>query len=236
MGEIHLGCSGWHYNHWQGVFYKGSRHYLEQYARLFSSVEVNSTFYRFPTAAQLRKWYASTPDEFVFSIKINRSITHTKRLRNVRRSLDDFLTICSILGHKLGPFLIQLPPSFAKDLERFDEFLSALPDHRFAFEFRDASWLSEDVLALMRRQSNLAVVMLGAQFNADGKHFADFAYIRWHGRGGVLDNYSHSEIAYWAQEISEISKEIDVFGYWNNDVNAYAPRNCLELIRELGLH
>jgi len=236
MGEIHLGCSGWHYKHWRGAFYKSNLHYLDQYARVFRSVEVNSTFYRFPTAAQLGKWYASTPDEFVFSIKMNRSITHTKRLRNVGRSLDDFLAICSLLGHKLGPFLIQLPPSFAKDFERFDDFLSALPAHRFAFEFRDVSWLEKDVLARIRRQANLAVVMLGADFNPSGKHSGDFVYIRWHGRGQGLDNYSYREIVYWAQRISEISKEMDVFGYWNNDANAYAPKNCLELIRELGLH
>ncbi|MGZ4905405.1 MAG: DUF72 domain-containing protein [Halobacteriota archaeon] len=220
--------------HWRGVFYQQGADLLTQYARSFDSVEANSTFYRFPTVMQLQKWDALTPDHFVFAIKMNRHITHTKRLRNVQRSLSDFLTICSVLEQKLGPILIQLPVNFEKNLERFDEFLNLLPEHRFAFEFRNDTWLQHDVLQRLQERSNIAIVTLGSQFRDKAEDSANFTYIRWHGRGGALDAYSHKEIDYWAHSIQALSKKADVFGYWNNDVHGYAPKNCLELKRKIG--
>jgi len=206
---------------------------LEQYVRFFHSVEVNSTFYQFPKESQLRNWYAATPDDFKFSIKMNRHITHTKRLHDVRRPLRDFLKTCSVLEDKLGPFLIGLSATFRKDLERFDEFLSILPEYRFAFEFRHDSWFDDEVFQRFRDCRKLTLTMLGAQFDSNVECFADFAYIRWHARGGELDSYSPREIDYWARRICEISKKADVFGYWNNDAHGYAPQNCLELTRRL---
>ncbi len=234
MSKICLGCSGWHYAHWRGVFYKQGTDLLTQYARFFDSVEANSTFYRFPTVTQLQKWYALTPEGFVFSIKMNRHITHTKRLHNVKQSLSDFLSICSVLGQKLGPILIQLPANFEKNLKRFDEFLALLPEHRFAFEFRNATWLQHDVFLRMQDMPNIAIVTLGAKYEDDMEDGANFTYIRWHGRGGALDDYSHKEIDYWANRIHRLSQKVDVFGYWNNDAHGYAPRNCLELKRKIG--
>jgi uncharacterized protein YecE (DUF72 family) len=233
--SIYLGCSGWHYDHWRDIFYDSHRHYLEQYTVFFRSVEVNSTFYQFPKEAQLKNWYAATPDDFLFSIKVNRHITHTKRLHDTRRALGDFFEICAALGHKLGPFLVGLSSSFKKDLERLDEFLSLLPDHRFAFEFRHDSWYSNDVLDRLKEQRNLSLVMLGAQFYNNIECFTDFAYIRWHARGGNLDVYSSDEIDYWACRIREVAQKADVFGYWNNDAHGYAPKNCLDLTRRLNL-
>lgn len=207
---------------------------LTQYARFFDSVEANSTFYRFPTVVQLQKWDALTPKNFVFSIKMNRHITHTKRLRDVQRSLSDFLSICSVLGQKLGPILIQLPADFEKDLRRFDEFLALLPEHRFAFEFRNATWSQRDVFLRIQDMPNIAIVTLGTQFEDGVEDGADFTYIRWHGRGGALDDYSHKEIDYWADRIRRLSQNVGVFGYWNNDSHGYAPKNCLELKRKIG--
>ncbi len=234
MGKIWLGCSGWYYPHWRGVFYKRGADLLTQYARFFNSVETNSTFYRFPTATQLQKWDALTPTGFTFSIKMNRHITHTKRLHDVQRPLSDFLSICSVLGQKLGPILIQLPANFKKDLGRLDKFLNLLPEHRFAFEFRNETWFQRDVFLRVREKHNVAIVTLGDQFNDGGEDNADFTYIRWHGRGGKLDEYSHREIEYWADKIQRLSQLADVFGYWNNDAHGYAPKNCLELMRNIG--
>jgi uncharacterized protein YecE (DUF72 family) len=106
---------------------------------------VNSAFYHFPKEGQLKKWYVDTPDDFVFSVKMNRYITHTKRLHDIRGAFSDFFEICEPLGHKPGPFLVGLSPSFKKDVNLLDEFLSLLPDHRFAFEFRHDSWFDDDV-------------------------------------------------------------------------------------------
>jgi uncharacterized protein YecE (DUF72 family) len=209
------------------VLYTSRRDYLEQYAQFFPSVEVNSTFYHFPQEGQLKKWYDTTPDDFVFSVKMNRYITHTKKLHNTRQALSDFFEICEVLGHKLGPFLVGLAPSFKKDIDRLDEFLSLFPDHRFAFEFRHDSWFSDDVFDRFRDQSNLALVMLGAQFDNNINCFKNFAYIRWHARGRDRDVYSSEELDYWARRIREISTEADVFGYWNRD--ASGPKNCLDL-------
>jgi uncharacterized protein YecE (DUF72 family) len=232
---IYLGCSGWHYKHWRDVLYTSRDNYLEQYVRFFRSVEVNSTFYRFPTKVQVEHWYVNTPDNFVFSVKLNRLFTHTKRLRDIRRPFNDFVEVCSELGNKLGPFLVQLPATFIRDLSRFDEFLSLLPDHRFAFEFRHGSWFTEEVCDRIRERHNLTLVMLGAEFEHNEECFTDFAYIRWHGRGGRQDNYSSNEIAYWALHIRQLAHRVAVFGYWNNDVEGYAPKNCLDLVDRLQL-
>ncbi len=234
MGRVCLGCSGWHYPHWRRIFYKDGTDLLSQYASFFDSVEANSTFYRFPTIAQLQKWNTLTPARFAFSVKMNRHITHTKRLNDVQRPLNDFLNICSVLKQKLGPILIQLPANFEKDLGRFDKFLSLLPEHRFAFEFRNETWFQRDVFLHIRDMPNIAIVTLGAHFNDASKDNADFTYIRWHGRGGgISDNYSHREINYWAEKIRALSHSRDVFGYWNNDAYGYAPQNCLELKRKI---
>jgi uncharacterized protein YecE (DUF72 family) len=166
-------------------------------------------------------------------MKMNRHITHTKRLRETRRALNDFFEICEVLGHKLGVFLVGLAPSFKKDVDRLDEFLSLLPDHRFAFEFRDKSWFSDDVFDRFREQSKLTLVMLGAQFENNIDCRKNFAYVRWHARGGNQDVYSSDEIGYWARRIRKIAHDADVFGYWNNDAYGYAPKNCLDLVSRL---
>ncbi|MGZ5520467.1 MAG: DUF72 domain-containing protein [Halobacteriota archaeon] len=201
---MYLGCSGWYYDHWLGILYNSRRRYLEQYARFFHSVEVNSTFYQFPKEGQLKNWYNVTPDDFVFSVKLNRHITHTKRLYDTRRALSDFFEICGVLGHKLGPFLVGLAASFKKDLDRLDEFLSLLPAI-VAFEFRHDSWFSDDIFDRFRGQSNLSLVVLGAQFGNNIDCFRNFTYSRRHARGGNLDVYSSEELDHWARRIREIS-------------------------------
>jgi len=162
---------------------------------------------------------------------MNRYITHTKRLHDICRALSDFLEICEPLEHKLGPFLIALAPSFNKDVDRLDEFLSLLPDHRFAFEFRDDSWFSDDVFDRFREQRNLTLVVLGAQFDNNIDCSKDFTYIRWHNRDRDPDVYSPEELEYWTRRIREISIDGDVFGYWNHDESG--PTNCLALASRL---
>ena len=236
MGEIRLGCSGWSYHHWRGLFYEDidPRHYLEQYAKVFDCVEVNMTFYRFPTVKVLSSWYQRTPGGFLFAVKINRSITHRKRLEGLSSLLVNFVDVCYSLSDKLGPLLVQFPANYSKDTERLEMFLSLLSDTRVAFEFRNKSWFDDDVFRLLKSY-NAALVMIGSQFEKNYTIYTDFAYIRWHGRGGQLDNYTYDEIDYWADRIRSISKNADVYGFWNNDSYAYAPKNCLELLKKLEL-
>ncbi len=234
MGEIRLGCSGWSYDHWRDLFYKGvsPQHYLEYYANFFNCVEVNMTFYRFPTAQMLQSWFEQTPDYFLFAIKLNRSITHMKKLQGINKLLEDFVDICYKLGTKLGPVLVQLPPTLSKDTRRLENFLSILPDIEVAFEFRNKSWFDRSIFRLLNRY-NAALVMLGSQFDQNYRVYSNFAYIRWHGRGGQLDNYTPDEISYWADRIRAISDSSNVYGFWNNDACAYAPKNCLDLLKKL---
>jgi uncharacterized protein YecE (DUF72 family) len=138
-----------------------------------------------------------------------------------------------VLGDKLGLFLVGLSPAFKKDLERFDEFLSILPEQRSVFEFRHSSWFDDEVFARFRGQRELTLAMLGAQFDNNVECFTDFAHIRWHARGRNGDGYSLGELDSWARRIREISQRADVFGYWNNDAHGYAPQNCLQLTRKL---
>jgi uncharacterized protein YecE (DUF72 family) len=236
MGEMRLGCSGWSYGHWKDFLYKdvSPRRHLELYAKFFNCVEVNMTFYRFPTTQVMKNWFESTPDNFLFAIKLNRSITHMKKLQGVNTLLESFLNICYRLDDKFGPLLVQLPSSFSKDTRRLEIFLSLLPDIRVAFEFRNESWFDNGIFKLLNNY-NAALVMLGSQFHKNYTVYTNFAYIRWHGRGGQLDNYSQDEISYWADRIRAISESADVYGFWNNDAFAYAPKNCLELLKKLEL-
>jgi uncharacterized protein YecE (DUF72 family) len=236
MGEIRLGCSGWSYDHWRDFLYKGvsPQHYLEHYAKFFNCVEVNMTFYRFPTAQMLENWFERTPDYFLFTIKMNRSITHMKKLQGVGRLLESFIDICLRLGTKLGPLLVQLSSNLSKDTRRLENFLAILPDIRVAFEFRNKSWFDYDIFKLLNKY-NATLVMLGSQFDKNYTVYPNFAYIRWHGRGGQLDNYSQDEISYWANRIRAISESTDLYGFWNNDAFAYAPKNCLDLLKKLEL-
>jgi uncharacterized protein YecE (DUF72 family) len=137
-----------------------------------------------------------------------------------------------VLGDKLGLFLVGLSPAFKKDLERFDEFLSILPEQRSVFEFRHRSWFDDEVFARFRGQRELTLAMLGSQFDNNVECFTDFAHIRWHARGRNGAGYSPSELDSWARRIREISQRADVFGYWNNDAHGYAPQNCLQLTRK----
>jgi uncharacterized protein YecE (DUF72 family) len=166
----------------------------------------------------------------VFSVKINRYITHIRRLRDVGRVLNEFIDTCETLEHKLGPFLVGLSPSFKKDVGRLDEFLSLLPDNRFAFEFRHDSWFSDDVLDRFIERSNLSLVVLGARFDNNINCRKNFAYIRWHARDGS-GVYPSQELDYWAHRIRSISDDADVFGYWNH--SEQGPKNCLDLVSRL---
>ena len=133
----------------------------------------------------------------------------------------------------MGPFLIGLPASSKKDVDRLDKFLSLLPDHRFVFEFRNDSWFSADVLDRFRELSNLTLVMLGARFDDNINCRKNFAYIRWRIRSGSHDKYSSEELEYWARRIRSISSDADVFGYWNHGERG--PKNCLDLSSRLEL-
>jgi uncharacterized protein YecE (DUF72 family) len=237
---IHVGCSGWQYKDWKEWPYEGApqSRWLELYARLFDTVEVNSTFYRLARPSAVENWVKQTPDHFIFTVKSSRYLTHIKRLTDLGEGINRFYESIEPLvkSPKMGPVLWQLPESFHRDDERLGSALDALPDGRHCFEFRHESWFAEEVYALLRSHGVALVIgdMPKRRFQTH-ELTADFTFIRFHyghrGRGG---NYSDRELEEWADRIRAFARKVEVFAYFNNDWNAYAVRNGLELKRLLG--
>jgi uncharacterized protein YecE (DUF72 family) len=232
-----IGCSGWNYDSWRhGVFYPNRlppRRWLEEYARHFDTVEVNATFYRLPTEKAVQGWVEQTPAEFVFAVKMSRYVTHQKRLRDLPPSLEVFYERIGPLvqSPKLGPVLWQLPPTFRRDDERLAEALAQLPKGRHAFEFRHESWFADEVYELLRAHGAALVIADSPRYPFQTHELtAEFTFIRFHhgkrGRGG---NYSERELEEWAQRIEAWRRRVDVYAYFNNDWQGYAPRNALRL-------
>ena len=125
--RIHVGTSGWSYDHWQGRFYPpelAANRRLAYYQEHFKTVEINSSFYSLPSAASLRHWYESVADDFIFSVKASRYITHMKKLRDPRKTLKALMSRVEILNDKLGPILFQLPPRWHINAERLAAFFN----------------------------------------------------------------------------------------------------------------
>jgi len=154
--RVLTGTSGFAYKEWKGAFYPEDlpqSAFLGYYASRLSVVEINNTFYRMPTAAQLDKWAAEVPESFVFVLKVSQRITHQKRLKECGEELAYFLKTAAGLGPRLGPLLFQLPPYLKKDAPRLRAFLELLPaGTRAAFEFRDASWFDDETYAALREK------------------------------------------------------------------------------------
>ncbi|NGX27543.1 MAG: hypothetical protein K940chlam6_01481, partial [Chlamydiae bacterium] len=141
--------------HWKGPYYPKdlpAKDFLSQYAEDFQTVEVNNTFYKLPEISTLKHWKGTVPKDFIFSVKASRYITHVKKLKDPKSSLKKFFSRMEYLKKNLGVILFQLPPKWGLNLERFETFLQALPKgYRYAFEFRETSWLSKDVYKLLKK-------------------------------------------------------------------------------------
>lgn len=238
VADIRIGCSGWHYKHWRGPFYPEklpSTRWLEFYIERFDTVELNSTFYRLPPEGGLATWRDSTPPDFVFAAKGSRFITHMKKLSQPEASIEKYFDRVDILGRKLGPILFQLPPWWEVNLERLEEFLRALPRRRrYGFEFRNATWHSDEVYALLRKHNAAFCAFDIAQFQSPVVITADFAYVRLHGPGPgrYQGSYSRDALSNWARRIRAWAKDLKaVYVYFDNDMAAFAPHNTLELKR-----
>jgi uncharacterized protein YecE (DUF72 family) len=152
--HIRIGTSGFSYKEWKGSFYPEdlpASGMLRYYAGKFSTVEINNTFYRMPTASVLASWAEQVPDGFTFALKASQRITHRSRLKDSADSVEFFFRVAATLGDRLGPVLFQLPPNFKRDLPRLRDFLPLLPaGSRAAFEFRHESWFEEEVYTALR--------------------------------------------------------------------------------------
>ncbi|MCX7857052.1 MAG: DUF72 domain-containing protein [Deltaproteobacteria bacterium] len=242
MPKIYVGCSGFNYFGWRKRFYPEDlpqRKWLEYYSSVFKSVELNVTFYRLPTPSTFKRWYKETPQDFSFVLKGSRLITHIKRLYDVKESLESFFERASALGEKLKATLWQFPPGFQMDIQKLSEFVSLLSEYgvRAAFEFRNASWINEQVSQLVTAHKFTLCMADWPPFLDKLTVKSDYVYIRRHGhQGNYATCYTEEEIVADAKRIkSYVEEGKDVFIYFNNDAYAYAVQNAKKLLEILEL-
>lgn len=199
--KIRAGTSGWSYKEWKGHFYPeklAAKDMLRFYAGKFGTVEVNNTFYRMPKPDALQSWAADTPEDFSFVLKASKRITHDRRLNDVGDSVGYLLRTAAVLGPKLGPFLVQLPPNFKKDVARLRDFLALLEaPARAAFEFRHSSWFDDEVYALLREHRHAwCVADTGEEGDPPFVATADWGYLRLR-----KVEYTEDDLKSWAAQI-----------------------------------
>jgi uncharacterized protein YecE (DUF72 family) len=236
---VRIGCSGWNYAHWRnGVFYPprlAAKDWLAFYSGHFDTVELNATFYRLPRRSAVEQWVEKTPDDFTFAVKVSRYVTHVMRLRDTGEHLALLLDRIEPLlrSPKLGPLLWQLPPTFRRDDERLATALADFPPElRHAIEFRHQSWFAAEVLELLRSHNVALVIADRPEIRAFQTHdlTADFVFVRLHhGSRGRSGNYSQTELEEWAERVRRWRESGDVYVYFNNDWEGFAPRNATEL-------
>jgi len=230
---LHIGTSGWQYRDWRGRFYpadRPARAWLAYYAATFTTVEVNSAFYRLPATDAFRGWAEQTPADFIVAVKASRYLTHIRRLVDPAEPVARLLDRAAGLGGKLGPVLLQLPPTLSVEVERLDETLAQFPAGiRVAVEPRHRSWWTDDVRKVLTAHG---AAMCWA--DRDGRPVtplwatADFGYLRLHaGRAAPRPSYGRGAIDSWLSRLADTySAEQDLFVYFNNDHGAAAVANA----------
>ena len=207
---------------------------LEFYVQQFDTLELNNSFYRLPTIHAFDCWRESTPRDFLFAVKASRFITHNKKLKDPENALENLLPRTEHLREKLGPILFQLPPKWKVNVERLAELLTILPrEHRYAFEFRELSWLKPDVNRILDKFNAAFCIYELAGYHTPLDVTADFAYIRLHGpaAGKYQGSYSEERLREWAQWIEKQSKRLKaIYVYFDNDQAGYAAQNALRLL------
>lgn len=245
MGEILLGCSGWHYKDWVGPFYKTDEESkLAAYSKIFKTAEIDSTFYAFPSKGMVFGWLKYTKPGFVFTAKLPKLITHKKKLDLKLGIEEDINHFCELmkplqLEGKLGCLLTQLPPSLKYDPKMLETFFLVLPSgFKFAIEFRDSSWLKNETWKLMEKYQVAYTIVDEPLLPPTVKVTAEIAYMRWHGKGKrPWYNYCYKpeELEPWVSKTKEVANQVKtVYGYFNNHFQGYAVKNCLDFLEKLG--
>jgi len=242
MNTVRIGCSGWMYDSWRARLYperEPKRRWLELYAEHFDTVEVNSTFYRLARREAVAGWVRQTPERFCFAVKASRYLTHIKRLVDLDQGIRRFYEPLAPLieAGRLGPVLWQLPENFHRDDQRLHRWLAALPPGRHTIEFRHPSWFDPEVMSALRAAD--VALTIGDHPKRPFQTYeatSSWRFVRFHyGARGRIGNYSVAEIGEWAKRIDRWRHTEDVFVYYNNDWNSYAPANARVLMRELGV-
>jgi len=245
MGDILLGCSGWHYKDWVGPLYQTeTESKLATYSRVFRTAEIDSTFYAYPTKGVVMGWLKYTKPDFAFAAKLPKQITHKDKLDPKQGTEADLEKFCELmqpllLQGKLRCLLAQLPPSLKYDLRLLESFFSILPkEFHFAVEFRHNSWLTKETYGLLEKYNVAYTIVDEPELPPEVHVTSDIAYVRWHGRGErpwYYYLYSKEELEPWVEKVKEVTKQAKTtYGYFNNHYHGYAVKNCLEFSEMLG--
>lgn len=217
--KFRVGTSGYDYDPWRGIFYpaglpRGQR--LAHYSTHFDTCEINASFYKLPTAEMLARMAAQVPPGFRFSMKAWQRITHHRRLRGAAGAVDEFAAVARTLGPRLGPILYQTPPNLPCDLPLLREFLAGLPSGiAAAFEFRHASWLTDDTWRLLKKAKAALCVADTEDLETPLVRTAKFGYFRLR-----RDRYGPAALRKWAQRIQAAGFTGDVFVYFMHEDTA----------------
>lgn len=229
-----VGTSGYSHAEWKGNFYPekfSQKKMLEFYSQHFSTVEVNYTFRTLPSPEVVEKWAKQVPASFRFVLKCSQSITHYKRLQNTEKETDDFLELASRLGKQQGPILLQLPPNFKKNVERLDTFLEQINGRaKVAFEFRNATWLDDEVYDCLRAHSAVLCVTDRSELPETGLvHTAKWGYLRlWD------DKYTDSQLRKWIAGI-EAQKWRETYVFFMHEDEGISPKLAARFVKLAGL-
>lgn len=245
MNNVVIGTSGWSYKDWLNVFYTSSEKMFQQYASVFKTVEVDSSFYKQPNPGLIRALARSSPKDFTFSLKVPKTVTHVKLMdleKGAVRDLKLFLSLLTPLKEsgKLGPLLLQLPPKPAQAFKGFNEFLRSLPeDYDFAVEFRHPTWMNDEAFKTLAENNVGYCVVDEPLLPALLKVTSEFSYVRFHGRGKepwYYYDYRVEELEEWKGRLTELSSRAKkVYVYFNNHFRGYAVKNALQMMKIIGV-
>jgi uncharacterized protein YecE (DUF72 family) len=235
---LKIGTSGWQYKDWKGRFYPErlpQRLWLEHYAGHYGVVEINNAFYRLPERTTFEQWRTRTPDGFVFAVKMSRYLTHIKRLREPAEPVSRFLSRADALGDKLGPVLLQLPPTLRADLDALAQTLKQFPARvRVVVEPRHETWFTDDCRRLLEKHhAALCWADRRSRLVTPLWRTADFVYLRMHeGRASPWPRYGARALATWAQRLSGVPEG---FVFFNNDPGGAAVTDADAMIAKAPL-
>ena len=230
--EVRIGTSGWVYRDWREHVYPPGLpqgRWLEHVAERFPTVELNASFYRLPPRTTFEGWRTRVPSGFRFAVKMSRYLTHVRRLRDPEEPLARFWQAATGLGPALGPVLFQFPPRFGVELELLRRTLSILPPSmRAAFEFRDASWETDEVLAALDAAGAAWVLADRPGARVRPHVTGGWSYLRFH--RGTEDgfDYPREKLRRWAEKIASLPAG-EVYVYFNNDPGGAAVRDAEHL-------
>jgi uncharacterized protein YecE (DUF72 family) len=245
--KLRVGCSGWSYQDWVGPFYPKSaeaKDYLRLYSSVFNTVEIDSSFYRMPNQFMVNLWKYSTPESFIFSAKVPKKITHDAKLRDTTELMSRLYSVMNGLGTKMGPLIIQLPPSFKydKDFAAMESFISELkPNFKHAIEFRHKSWFRQDVYSLLEK-SHVAFCWAVSQYVETPRELtSDFIYARMVGdrsitRFGSIQKDRSEQISKMKDDVRKAVDDVDyAYLFFNNHFAGFSPESVNEFRRLSGL-